>query len=137
MKKSEVPVRFPVTRVFTYFNGESDISVFFKGTGDIDFDEFCTLMARMMGLDGMDDEAEAEESHKEAFKLLDQRGTGQISATHFKEILGSISEKLSQSEINQIIEEIDPDHDGKINFSGTHSLFGALLKASPYVFPFA
>ncbi|XP_065060892.1 uncharacterized protein LOC135688111 isoform X1 [Rhopilema esculentum] len=87
------------------------------GTGDIDFDEFCTLMARMMGLDGMDEEPEAEESHKEAFKLLDQRGTGQISSTHFKEILGSISEKLSQSEINQIIEEIDPDHDGKINFS--------------------
>lgn len=88
----------------------------FLGTGDIDFDEFCTLMARMMGLD--DDEPEAEEVHKEAFKLLDHKGSGHISATDFREILGSLSEKLSNSEINSIIQEIDPDHDDKINFQG-------------------
>ena len=73
-------------------------------------------MARMMGLD--EDESEAEMSHKEAFKLLDQRGNGNISATDFREILKSISEKLSNSEINSIIAEIDPDHDDKINFEG-------------------
>ena len=90
--------------------------VFNLGTGDIDFDEFCTLMARMMGLD--DDEPEAEESPKEAFKLLDHKGSGHISATDFREILKSISEKLSNSEINSIIDEIDPDRDDKINFEG-------------------
>ena len=73
-------------------------------------------MARMMGLD--DDENEGEESPKEAFKLLDQNGRGHISATDFREVLKNISEKLSSSEINSIIEEIDPDHDGKINFEG-------------------
>ena len=86
------------------------------GTGDIDFDEFCTLMARMMGLD--DDEGEAEDTPKDAFKLLDHKGNGNISATDFREILKNLSEKLSTSEIDSIIEEIDPDNDNRINFEG-------------------
>jgi len=84
------------------------------GTGDIDFDEFCTLMARMMGLD--DDEGEAEDTPKDAFKLLDHKGNGNISATDFREILKNLSEQLSTSEIDSIIEEIDPDNDNRINF---------------------
>eukprot|EP00794_Sanderia_malayensis_P015076 gene15076-16632_t len=82
------------------------------GTGDIDFDEFCTLMARQMGLE---DEEESPIDHKEAFKLFANNGA--ISASDFQNVLKDLSENLSHSEINQILEEIDPDHDGKINFS--------------------
>ena len=91
---------------------------FSLGTGDIDFDEFCTLMARMMGLDEEENEAV---THKEAFKMFDERGNGQINATDFRNVLKGLSEKLTVSEVQQIIEEIDPDHDGKINFEGKPS----------------
>ena len=87
-------------------------------------------MARMMGLD--EEESEAEETPREAFKLLDQRGKGQISATDFREVLKSISEKLSNSEINSIIEEIDPDHDGKINYDGKCISFHLSHFGEPY-----
>lgn len=83
------------------------------GTGDIDFDEFCTLMARQMGLDEPEEEPV---DHKEAFKLFDQNSKGNISARELRLVLGDISESLSSDEIDQLIEEIDPDSDGKINY---------------------
>ncbi len=89
------------------------------GTGDIDFDEFCTLMARQMGLD---DEEEPID-HKEAFKLFDKKGNGTIGVLAFREVLGKLSERLTKREIDNIMEEIDPDTDGKINFAGRKSIF--------------
>ncbi len=67
-----------------------------------------------MGLE--DEEETAPVDHKEAFKLF--ATSGNISASDFRSVLGSLSENLSQREIDEILEEIDPDSDGKINFSG-------------------
>merc|ERR1712189_118039 len=75
------------------------------GTGDIDFDEFCTLMARQMGLD----DEEEPIAPKEAFKLFDKKGNGTIGVLAFREVLGKLSERLTKREIDNIMEEIDPD----------------------------
>ena len=67
---------------------------------------------------GLDEPEEEPVDHKEAFKLFDQNSKGNISARELRLVLGDISESLSSDEIDQLIEEIDPDSDGKINFRG-------------------
>lgn len=77
--------------------------------GSIDFPEFLTMMARKM----KDSDSEAEII--EAFKVFDTNGDGKISAAELRHVLTSIGEKLSDYEVDKMIEEADTNNDGEID----------------------
>jgi calmodulin len=57
-----------------------------------------------------------EEEVLNAFKLIDKDGNGLISTTEFHYLLTQFGNNLREEDINDIINEADPDHDGYINY---------------------
>jgi calmodulin len=102
------------------------------GNGTIDFPEFLTMMARKMK------DTDSEEEIKEAFKVFDKDGNGFISSAELRHVmlnLGqhliipktstttnaaflSLGEKLTDTEVDEMIREADVDGDGQINYEG-------------------
>ncbi|KAF4610260.1 hypothetical protein D9613_010655 [Agrocybe pediades] len=82
------------------------------GNGTIDFPEFLTMMARKMR------DTDSEEEIKEAFKVFDKDGNGFISAAELRHVMTNLGEKLSDSEVDEMIREADVDGDGQINYDG-------------------
>ena len=100
------------------------------GNGTIDFMEFLTMMARKM----KDTDSEAE--IKEAFKVFDKNGDGQISPAELRQVMANlgrhpvrpsvdpysqrspqpIGESLTDSEVDEMVREADADGDGEINY---------------------
>lgn len=85
---------------------------FFTGNGTIDFPEFLTMMARKMKDD------DSEEELREAFKVFDKDGSGDISAAELRHVMTSLGEKLTDEEVDEMIREADVDGDGKVNYEG-------------------
>jgi calmodulin len=108
------------------------------GNGTIDFPEFLTMMARKMR------DTDSEEEIKEAFKVFDKDGNGYISAAELRHVMTNLGasrdytspplsgarfstkplvwptgEKLSDTEVDEMIREADVDGDGQINYEGT------------------
>jgi len=81
--------------------------------GKVNFDQFCTIVMRFLEED--DDEAMHEEL-KEAFRLYDKGGDGYITTTVLKEILKELDNKLSEEDLDGIIDEIDEDGSGTVDF---------------------
>ncbi|KAL5267202.1 hypothetical protein ACHWQZ_G004296 [Mnemiopsis leidyi] len=80
------------------------------GSGEIDFAEFCTLMARQM------EKADPEYEYKKAFTIFDKRNDGFIDAAELKHVMTNIGEDMSDYEIKEMIKEADLDGDGKLNY---------------------
>ncbi|KAI8597479.1 putative calmodulin [Dissophora ornata] len=80
------------------------------GNGTIDFPEFLTMMARKMV------DTDSEEEIKEAFKVFDKDGNGFISAAELRHVLTNLGERLTDSEVDEMIHEADVDGDGQINY---------------------
>lgn len=78
----------------------------FLDVGKVNFDGFCAIAAHF--LEEEDDEAMAQEL-KEAFRLYDREGNGYITTSTLKEILGALDDKLSGTDLDGIIAEIDTD----------------------------
>jgi calmodulin len=104
-----------------------------EGNGTIDFPEFLTMMARKMK------DTDSEEEIREAFKVFDKDGNGFISSAELRHVMlnlgawkkpsGSawfwliapsfrIGEKLTDTEVDEMIREADVDGDGQINYEG-------------------
>jgi len=81
--------------------------------GEIEFEEFCVLMCKNMK------EADDLDTLKEAFRLLDSDGSGEISKVELKALLHSFSkmgEEIGENEIDDLIKEADVDGDGQISY---------------------
>ncbi|KDQ10733.1 hypothetical protein BOTBODRAFT_36048 [Botryobasidium botryosum FD-172 SS1] len=81
-----------------------------KGNGTIDFPDFLTTMARHVK------DTDPEREFKEAFKVFDKDGNGYISAAELRHVMFHLGEKLSDSEVDEMIREADVDGDGQINY---------------------
>ncbi|XP_063858098.1 troponin C, isotype gamma-like isoform X1 [Scylla paramamosain] len=81
--------------------------------GKVDFEKFCAIV--MPFLEEDDDEAMHEEL-KEAFRLYDKGGDGYITTQTLKEILRELDNKLSEEDLDGIIDEIDEDGSGTVDF---------------------
>ena len=57
-----------------------------------------------------------EQKLKEAFKLFDRDGSGEITASEIKDILGSGKKLANESIFDDIIKEVDVNGDGVISF---------------------
>ncbi|KAN0082579.1 hypothetical protein V8E55_008374 [Tylopilus felleus] len=80
------------------------------GNGTIDFPEFLTMMARKMR------DTDSEEEIREAFKVFDKDGNGFISAAELRHVMTNLGEKLTETEVEEMIREADVDGDGQINY---------------------
>ncbi|KAK8388759.1 hypothetical protein O3P69_020638 [Scylla paramamosain] len=87
--------------------------------GKISFDKFVIIASNFLQ---EDDEETITNELKEAFRLYDKEGKGYITTATLKEILRELDNKLSETDLNDIIEEIDEDGKGKVDFEGFREL---------------
>lgn len=81
----------------------------------MEFDEFVTLAAKFIVEE--DDEAMQKEL-REAFRLYDKEGNGYIPTSCLKEILRELDDQLTNEELDMMIDEIDSDGSGTVDFDG-------------------
>ena len=55
---------------------------------------------------------------KEAFRLYDKDGNGYIPVDSLREILLALDDQLTGEQLNELIEEIDTDSSGTVDFDG-------------------
>lgn len=55
---------------------------------------------------------------REAFRLYDKQGNGYIPTSCLKEILRELDDQLTDGELDGMIEEIDSDGSGTVDFDG-------------------
>jgi len=84
-----------------------------ENTGKLNFQSFFDIAANF--LEEEDDEAMQNEL-KEAFRLYDKEGNGYITTAVLREILAALDDKLTSEDLDGIIEEIDEDGSGTIDF---------------------
>merc|ERR1712038_1433716 len=64
----------------------------------------------------VDDEEQMKEELKEAFRIYDKEGQGFITNDVLKEILREIDSSLTEEDLDNIIEEVDEDGSGTMDF---------------------
>ncbi|KAK4301099.1 hypothetical protein Pmani_026735 [Petrolisthes manimaculis] len=92
---------------------ETDLDGVAESEGKINFDQFVSVVGCFM--QDEDDEAMAEEL-REAFRMYDKEGNGYITTQTLKEILKELDNKLSDDDLDNIVEEIDEDGSGTVDF---------------------
>ena len=80
-----------------------------KTRTNCDLESFKEIMAKKMSQKTSDVEL------KEAFRLLDEDGSGSIDAHEFKFVMNSINSGFSEYDIEMMINEADIDGDGTID----------------------
>lgn len=87
-----------------------------NGSNKVEFSEFLALMSRQLK------NSDSEQELLEAFKVFDKNGDGFISAAELKHVLTSIGEKLTDAEVDELLNEVS-DGSGEIDIQQ----FAALL----------
>jgi Ca2+-binding EF-hand superfamily protein len=82
------------------------------GSGSVDFEEFLSLMAKKTK------EAEDEQELREAFRVFDTNNRGVIEASDLKLIFKTLDPDMPDEEVEQIINEVDEDGSGTVDFEG-------------------
>lgn len=82
-------------------------------SGRLEFEEFIILAAKFIIEE--DEEALGKEL-KEAFRLYDKEGNGFIPTSCLKEILRELDDQLSDADLDGMIQEIDSDGSGTVDF---------------------
>lgn len=83
------------------------------GSGQLEFEEFVSLAAKFLV---EEDEESLKAELKEAFRIYDKEGQGYITTQVLREILIEIDGKLTSDDLDGIIEEVDEDGSGTLDF---------------------
>jgi len=86
------------------------------GTGLLMFPNFLYMMAKK------ENDEEAEEEIREAFKVFDGDGNGFISRVELRHVMMNLGEKISEEECDAMVEEADVDGDGSINYEEFYAM---------------
>merc|ERR1712058_111518 len=84
------------------------------GSGEIEFGEFCQLCATFLVEDPPLEEMKRE--LKDAFKLYDREGQGFITTETLRGLISELLAPLTDEELDGIIEELDEDGSGSMDF---------------------
>ncbi len=84
------------------------------GSGEIEFAEFCQLCAKFLVEEPDEDTMKAE--LKEAFRIYDKKANGYITTDQLREIISELDSRLTKEDLDGIIEEIDEDGSGTMDF---------------------
>ena len=63
-------------------------------------------------------ESKGDQEWKEAFKIFDRNNDGFIDAKEIRRIMYNLGEKLTDEEIEEMINEADEDGDGMLTYKG-------------------
>uniref|UniRef100_A0A2P2HVT9 Troponin C-like n=1 Tax=Hirondellea gigas TaxID=1518452 RepID=A0A2P2HVT9_9CRUS len=91
------------------------------GSGELEFEEFCILSAKFLI---EEDEETLKEELKEAFRIYDKEGNGYITTQVLKEILKELDSRLSEEDIEGIVDEVDEDGSGTLDFDEFMNMMG-------------
>merc|ERR1739838_349479 len=80
------------------------------GGGSVDIDEFMELMRTKTK------EAQDEVEVKEAFRVLDKEGKGEIHTDVITELLVQLDDSLTEADLKDLIAEIDSDGSGWVDY---------------------
>ncbi|CAF1161135.1 unnamed protein product [Adineta ricciae] len=80
------------------------------GNGSVEFDEFVKVMRKVYERNFTDEEM------RKAFACFDVDNSGYITVNELREVLGRLNHNVTEYRINEVLGEIDTDHDGKISF---------------------
>ncbi|KAL4237852.1 hypothetical protein ACF0H5_002564 [Mactra antiquata] len=80
------------------------------GNGTIDYDEFVNLMSKRSL------EVNEEDELRKSFKVFDKNGDGLISFEELKYVMTHMGERLSDTEVTNMLQQADTDGDGQINY---------------------
>ncbi|XP_056136530.1 uncharacterized protein cetn4 [Lampris incognitus] len=80
-----------------------------EGSGKINFSEFLCMMTQKMS------EKDFTEEALKAFRLFDDDCTGKISFKNLKRVAKELGESMTDTELQDMINEADRDGDGEIN----------------------
>lgn len=83
-------------------------------TGRVNFDQFANIASNFL-IEDEDSEAIQQEL-KEAFRMYDREGNGYITTSTLKEILAALDDKLTNDDLDGMINEIDADGSGTVDF---------------------
>ena len=101
------------------------------GSGVIEWDEFLKMMTtKLLNRDPM-------EEIKKAFKLFDDDNTGKITFKNLKRVAKELGEKITDEELQEMIDEADRDGDGEVNeddFIRIMKKTNLFWKPKPYIF---
>merc|ERR1712158_190644 len=84
------------------------------GSGEIEFSEFCQLCAKFLVEEPDEDTMKAE--LKEAFRIYVKHADGFITTDQLREIISELDARLTKEDLDGIIEEIDEDGSGTMDF---------------------
>ncbi|CAH0555846.1 unnamed protein product [Brassicogethes aeneus] len=85
------------------------------GNGVMNFGEFAHLAASFL-IEEEEDTEQILKELKDAFRLYDKEGLGYISVDLLREILKELDDKMTPSDLEQMIEEIDTDKSGTVDW---------------------
>uniref|UniRef100_A0A182MWN0 EF-hand domain-containing protein n=1 Tax=Anopheles culicifacies TaxID=139723 RepID=A0A182MWN0_9DIPT len=111
-------------------------------SGQIEFEEFIELASNYVEPEEDYDVLRAE--LREVFMLYDKDGTGFIPVNSFKAILRELDGAVPENELDDIVDEIDADGSGTVDFEGNGAANDATSEATipnkppkPFRFSFA
>merc|ERR1719510_2369085 len=80
------------------------------GSGALDFSEFCLMMVKKMSESNTDNETQ------EAYRVFDKEKEGFISRAELRMIFAALPERLTEEEIEEMLEVADEDGNGRIEY---------------------
>ena len=78
----------------------------------MDFLEFLQMMAKKFV------EHDLQADVRQAFRMFDRDGSGTVSALELRQVMMNLGEKLTETEVDEMMREADIDGDGEINYEG-------------------
>merc|ERR1712142_103639 len=93
------------------------------GTGFIEFPQFLYMMAKK------ENDEDAEEEIREAFKVFDGDGNGFINRMELRHVMMNLGEKMTEEECDALVDEADVDGDGCINYE---EFYGMMTSTGRY-----
>ncbi|XP_064621364.1 calmodulin-A-like isoform X2 [Lineus longissimus] len=89
------------------------------GNGTLDFDEFLTMMGRHLHESG-----NSEDDMREAFRVFDKDGDGNITSAELRHVMMNLGEKLTDDDVDEMIREADIDGDGQVDYEEFVKMMG-------------
>jgi len=83
------------------------------GSGQLEFEEFAELASKFLM---EEDEVALKKELKQAFRIFDKESKGYIDNSTLREILEELDPRLTNDDLDCIIEEVDTDGSGTLDF---------------------
>uniref|UniRef100_A0A2C9K3E6 EF-hand domain-containing protein n=1 Tax=Biomphalaria glabrata TaxID=6526 RepID=A0A2C9K3E6_BIOGL len=82
------------------------------GNGKIEFSEFIDMLS-----ENFESKDKIQNDLREAFKVFDRDGNGFITASELRYTMTNLGEKMTDKEVDQMIDEADRNGDGRVDYN--------------------